>query len=296
MPPPRRVPAALEKRFASLSQVLGVRPDSPREPAGDEPIEPGYLVVRASGASAARLAIGAVAGRTGAKAEPEQIQLAMRATLPSYLPAGGISLRYPECALRAHPGSPGTVLLTVATQKLSITFVELRPLLFQPVRLDRPLQTLFAASVAHLLVVAESLDPHGIKPYLTGLAELVLRSALRSELDRADAIATRRRAAIDYIKANLSDPNLSAERIADALFISRRRLYQLFDDGDGVSGRIRAQRIERAKELLGDPAHAGKGVGEISRQCGFANAAHFSRTFRKLVDETPRAYRDRVLG
>jgi AraC-like DNA-binding protein len=290
------VPAALEKRFASLSQVLGVGQPGAREPDAEESVEPGYLVVRSSGASAARLAIGGAPRRTGSKAEPEQIQLAMRASLPGYLPANGMSLRYPECALRAHPGTPGTVLLAVSTQKLSITFAELRPLLFQPVRLDRALQTLFAASVAHLLVVAESLDPHGVKPYLTGLAELVLRSALRSELDRADAIATRRRAAVDYIRANLSDPGLSAERIADALFISRRRLYQLFDDGDGVSGRIRAQRIERAKELLRDPAHAGKGVGEVSRLCGFANAAHFSRTFRKLVDATPREYRERGPG
>jgi AraC-like DNA-binding protein len=297
------VPAALEKRFASLSQVLGVGQPGAREPDSDESVEPGYLVVRSSGASAARLAIGGGLRRTGSRTEPEQIQLAMRASLPGYLPASGMSLRYPECALRAHPGTPGrsgivgrhdlgTVLLAVSTQKLSITFAELRPLLFQPVRLERALQTLFAASVAHLLVVAESLDPHGVKPYLTGLAELVLRSALRSELDRADAIATRRRAAVDYIRANLSDPGLSAERIADALFISRRRLYQLFDDGDGVSGRIRAQRIERAKELLRDPAHAAKGVGEISRLCGFANAAHFSRTFRKLVDATPREYRE----
>lgn len=291
---PRQVPAALEQRFASLSQVLGVRAED-AELVVDEPVEPGYLVVRASGASAARLAIGGAAGASRGKAEPEQIQLATRVSLPAYLPASGMSLRYPECVLRAHPGMPGTVLLAVSTAKLSITYAELRPLLFQPVRIDRSLQTLFAAAVAHLLVVSESLDPHGIKPYLTGLAELVLRSALRGELDRADAIATRRRAAVDYIKANLSDPGLSAERIADALFISRRRLYQLFDDGDGVSGRIRALRIERAKELLADPAHAGKGIGEISKQCGFANAAHFSRTFRKLVDETPREYRERVL-
>lgn len=279
-----------EKRFASLARVLGVESTPAAELAVEEPVEPGYLVVRASGASAARAAI------SGNRAtEPEQIQLATRVSLPGYLPASGMSLRYPECVLRAGPGTPGTVLLAVATRKLSITYAELRPLLFQPVRLDRPLQALFAASVAHLLVVAETLDPHGIKPYLTGLAELVLRSALRGELDRADAIATRRRAAVDYIKANLADPGLSAERIADALFISRRRLYQLFDDGDGVSGRIRALRIERAKELLADPAHAAKGIGEISRQCGFANAAHFSRTFRKLADESPRVYRDRAL-
>jgi AraC-like DNA-binding protein len=238
-----------------------------------------------------------VAAIGGGRQEPEQIQLLMRAGLPAYLPGAGMSLSFAECALRAVPGQPqGTVLLTVATRKLSISFTELRPLLFQPVRLERPLQSLFAASVAHLLAVAGTLDPNGIRPYLTGLAELVLRSALRAELDRVDAIATRRRSAVAYIRAHLSDPGLTAERIAEALFISRRRLYQLFDDGDGVSGRIRSLRIDRAKELLGDPAHGGRGVGEISRQCGFANAAHFSRTFRKIVGETPREYRERVLG
>jgi AraC-like DNA-binding protein len=298
--PPPRVPAALERRFAALSQVLGVGQGASPDPDIAEEVAPGYLVVRSSGATAARLAIGAAEANRAKRADPTQLQLVMRAALPGYLPAAGVSVSFPECAVRARPaetpGQHGTVLLTVSTNKVSISFGELRPLMFQPVRLERPLQTLFAASVAHLVVVADSLDAHGIKAYLTGLAELVLRSALRSELDRADAIATRRRAAIDYIKANLSDPNLSAERIADALFISRRRLYQLFDDGDGVTGRIRAQRIERAKELLADPVHAAKGIGEISKQCGFANAAHFSRTFRKLVDETPREFRDRMLA
>jgi AraC-like DNA-binding protein len=281
---------ALEKRFAALSSVLGTPAPAPL----DDEVSAGYLTVRASGASAARLAIEA---SRPPRAEPDQLQLVMRAALPRQLPARGVSLTFPDCALRAQPaGRQGVVLLTVATARLSISFTELRPLLFRPVPVDRPLQSLFAGTVAHLLVVADALDPHGIKAYVIGLAELVLRSALRTELNRADAIATRRREAVEYIKEHLSDPMLSADRIADALFISRRRLYQLFDDGDGVSGRIRALRVDRARELLGDPAHADRGIGEISRQCGFANAAHFSRTFRKTVGETPRGYRDRLLG
>lgn len=291
---PRRVPAALEKRFAVLSSALRPAGEAgPVDADSQEDVADGYLVVRASGASAARLAIDAPDSRPK---EPAQIQLVMRASLPRYVPARGVSLSFPECALRAQPaGRTGTVLLTVATAKLSISFAELRPLMFRPVPVDQPLQTLFAAAVSHLLVVADTLDQHGIKPYLTGLAELVLRSALRTELNRADAIATRRRDAVEYIKENLSDPGLTADRIADTLFISRRRLYQLFDDGDGVSGRIRQLRIDRAKELLGDPALATRGIGEISKQCGFANAAHFSRTFRKVVGETPRDYRDKLL-
>jgi AraC-like DNA-binding protein len=244
----------------------------------------GYLVVRASGASAVRAVLDAP---DGPQREPAHVQLLMRVPRP----VPGV-LSFPECSLRA--GGGGTVLLTVATSKLSISFAELRPLMFQPVPVDPSLQALFAAAVSHLLT-ADGLDPHGVRPYLTGLAELVLRSALRTELDRADAIATRRREAVEYIRANLSDPALTAERIADALFISRRRLYQLFDDGDGVSGRIRQLRIDRAKELLSDPVHAARGIGEISRQCGFVNAAHFSRTFRKSVGDSPSDYRDAVL-
>lgn len=244
-----------------------------------------YLVVRASGANAVRMAIDAP---SDPPRSPAQVQLLMR--IPRPVP--GV-LSFPECSLRS--GGGGTVLLTVATARLSISFAELRPLMFRPVPVDQPLRTLFASAVSHLLT-AEGLDPHGVRPYLTGLAELVLRTALRTELNRADALATRRRDAVEYIRTNLSDPALTAERIADALFISRRRLYQLFDDGDGVLGRIRQLRIDRAKELLSDPAHAYRGIGEISRQCGFANAAHFSRTFRKTVGQSPSDYRDALLG
>src|SRR6201999_3061084 len=147
--------ANLERRFAALSAVLGTPVDDGSPPGADE-VAAGYLVVRASGASAARLAIDAIRQPSLARtrAEPEQIQLVMRASLPRYLPVGGVSLEFAECALRAQPGERagrhGTVLLTVATGKLSISFGELRPLLFRPVPVERPLQTLFAAAVAHL--------------------------------------------------------------------------------------------------------------------------------------------------
>ncbi|MBM7770590.1 AraC-like DNA-binding protein [Actinokineospora baliensis] len=252
----------------------------------DDPVAAGQLVVRASGAAAALMAI---EGRS--RPDPPQIQILLRANVPR-IPEQGVALSFGECSIRVRGG---VVLVAVATGKLSVGIAELRPLLFQPVPLDRGLQALVGSSVAHLIGLPE-VDPHGARSYVLGLAELVLRGALRTELDRADALATRRRAAVEYIREHLADPELGADRIAEALFVSRRRLYQLFDDGEGVSGRIRAMRIERARELLGDPALGVRGIGEISRQCGFANAAHFSRTFRKVVGEAPSDYRERVLG
>src|SRR5689334_10995007 len=115
----------------------------------------GYLVVRASGANAVRMAIDAP---SDLQREPAHIQLLMRVPRP----VPGV-LSFPECSLRVSRG--GTVLLTVATTKLSISFTDLRPLMFRQVPVDLPLQALFASAVSHLLT-ADGLDPHGVRPYL----------------------------------------------------------------------------------------------------------------------------------
>lgn len=265
----------------------------------------GFLIVRASGAAAAaRAAIGGLSGARATASAPESIQLLMHCVLPWMSAPAGTTLTVADCTLHVLPAGAnggesrprGAVMLTVSTAKLSIGFSELRPLMFQPVEVDAALHTVFASAVGHVLAAGHALDQHGLAHHLVGLAELVLRSALRTELAKTDPLAARRRDAVEYIRAHLSEPSLSAERIADALFISRRRLYQLFDDGDGVSGRIRGLRIDRAKTLLGDPAMASRGIGEISRDCGFTNATHFSRTFRKVVGQTPREFRDQALG
>ena len=272
----------------------------------DGPPAPGVLVVRASGAAAALAALvpGAAGGDTAARAG--DVQLVMRATVPRGVPGDARRLDVPGCAveLRAPADSgrrAGVVVLTVAARRLSIDLAELQPLMFQQVPVDRPLEALFTSAVAHLLGATNTtatntaaIDRHGAAHYLTGLVELVLRSALSTRLHRVDAAAARHREAVEYVNRHLADPDLSAERIAEALFVSRRRLYQLFDDGEGISGRIRRMRVDRAKELLADPTRASYGIGEVAKMCGFVNAAHFSRTFRRIVGSTPREYRDSI--
>ncbi|MBY8848903.1 helix-turn-helix transcriptional regulator [Saccharothrix sp. MB29] len=245
----------------------------------------GVLTVRASGAAAAKAAL------TGGAATPEHIQLLLRCPVPAGVGGAGAELRFPDCSLHVLPA--GVVALTVAEARLTVGFGELKPLMFQPVPVDAALRSVFSGAVAHVLAAAHVLDPHGLAHHLVGLAELVLRSALRAELDRVDALAARRREALEYMREHLADPELGADRVAEALFISRRRLYQLFDDGQGVAERIRGLRIDRAKALLADPAKAGRGIGEIARDCGFVSAAHFSRTFRQVVGSTPSQYRAR---
>ncbi|MFD1152331.1 helix-turn-helix transcriptional regulator [Saccharothrix hoggarensis] len=245
----------------------------------------GFLTVRASGAAAAK------AGLSGGAATPEHLQLVLRCAVPDDVPGAGTALRFPDCSLHVLP--VGVVVLTVAEARLTVGFGELKPLMFQPVPVDAALRSLVSGAVAHVLAAAPVLDPHGSAHHLLGLAELVLRSALRAELARVGSMAARRREALEYMREHLADPTLSADRVAEALFISRRRLYQLFDDGQGVSERIRGLRIDRAKALLADPAKAARGIGEIAKDCGFVSAAHFSRTFRQVVGRTPSEFRGR---
>ena len=261
--------------------------------AADGPeVARGFLVVRASGAAAARAAI------LGSRSTPDAVQLLMRCPVPRSVSAGCTVLTCGDCTLHAQPApsGPGAVLLTVPVGGLTVGFGELRPLMFRPVEVDAELRAVFASAVANVLTAEGVLDRRGLAHHLLGLAELVLRSALRAELDRADTLAARRRQALEYIRANLSDPTLGADQVAGALFISRRRLYQLFDDGLGVSERIRAMRLNRAKALLSDPVKGAHGVGEIARSCGFVSAAHFSRAFRAAVGRTPREFRERALA
>ncbi len=249
------------------------------------------LVVRASGAQAALAALGA--GQSAA----DNVQLIMAAPLSRRVRDD--SADFPGCTVEIRPvgvediDARAVAVLTIAASRLTIDVAELRPLMFQPVPVQRPIAALFGSAVAQLLAVNDVLDQHGVTHYLAGLAELVLRSALRSQLNQAGN-AARRREAIEYVTRHLADPDLTADRVADALFLSRRRLYQLFDDGDGISGRIRRLRIERAKDLLADPTRARTGIGDVARQCGFVNSAHFSRTFRKIVGRTPGEFRSGV--
>ncbi|MGH3431561.1 MAG: AraC family transcriptional regulator, partial [Thermocrispum sp.] len=148
----------------------------PQHPESPE-IASGTLVVRASGAAAAGAAM---AGRT--TVSPASIQLLMRCTVPAAVADTGTALTFADCTLHVQPverpahgarGRTGAVMLTVAASKLSVTFTELRPLMFRPVAVEPPLRAVFSSAIANVLAAGETLDDHGLAHHLLGLAELV---------------------------------------------------------------------------------------------------------------------------
>jgi AraC-like DNA-binding protein len=152
-------------------------------------------------------------------------------------------------------------------------------------------------------VVATFGPAGGGDPYANALARLTGR-AVRTErpvpadertvLDLVAVLAAGRRAALpvahraaarSFIEERLTDPGLSADRIAAAIGISERQLSRVFAaDGMSVPRHILIRRLELARAMLASPARADQTesgtVAEIAVRCGFVSVTYFSHVFR----------------
>ena len=96
-----------------------------------------------------------------------------------------------------------------------------------------------------------------------------------------------------YALARLGDPALSPELIAAAHHLSLRTLQRLFQANElTVAEWIRQTRLERCRRDLTDPEYDDRAVSDIARRWGFADPAHFSRTFKNRYGQSPQAYRE----
>lgn len=97
---------------------------------------------------------------------------------------------------------------------------------------------------------------------------------------------------LTLMRAQLDQPGLRAEALAQEVGVSLRTLHRAFSAAGGTfAGTLRCLRIERAQALLTQPRLAHLGVGEIGRRCGFADASHFVREFQRNVGATPAVWR-----
>lgn len=112
---------------------------------------------------------------------------------------------------------------------------------------------------------------------------------LTQDGNEAEGLRAARLGAIKtYIGKNASQPNLLAEEVANRFKISERNLQRLFqNEGTTFSGYLLAQRLAQAYELLGDPKHDRRKIGDIAFSCGFGDLSHFNRNFRRRYGNSP---------
>lgn len=94
----------------------------------------------------------------------------------------------------------------------------------------------------------------------------------------------------DFIKENISNPDLNVDMIVDHMCVSRTTLFNKMNSLLGTSAvkYIRRMRIEVAKELL---SSTGKSVGEVALETGFTESQYFSTVFKQETGVPPSAFR-----
>ncbi|MFE9359838.1 helix-turn-helix domain-containing protein [Streptomyces olivaceoviridis] len=98
-----------------------------------------------------------------------------------------------------------------------------------------------------------------------------------------------------YVDARLWDRTLTPATIAAAQHISVRYLHKLFEGQGSTIGRwIQHRRLEEARRELARPEAWDVAVGAVAKRWGFANATHFSRSFRAAYGMSPREWRNRT--
>ena len=97
-------------------------------------------------------------------------------------------------------------------------------------------------------------------------------------------------AALELMSNRLDEP-LDRAAVARHVGLSTRQLDRLFARhlGKSFAAHYRSLRLESARELL---RHSTLTISEIAIACGFANASHFSRSYKDEFGLTPGGQRD----
>ncbi len=109
--------------------------------------------------------------------------------------------------------------------------------------------------------------------------------------------AARCEAVMRAIERLHADPSLRAEAVGRELGITGRQVHRLLEENPKTfHEQVLECRLQRARQLLADPACAGGKIADIALSAGFVNPAYFSRAFRVRFGETPIAARMKAAG
>ncbi len=100
---------------------------------------------------------------------------------------------------------------------------------------------------------------------------------------------------MDHMRRNapFTDASLSLNKLARQMAMPARTLSELINDGLGQSffEFVNAYRIDRAAEILGDPARDDMSVLDVLYDVGFNSKSSFNTAFKRRIGRTPSEYR-----
>lgn len=168
---------------------------------------------------------------------------------------------------------------------------------------NRPLDTPLGALLADFVTAVERRLPElaaGEAGSVAAMLRPMLAACLAPTPDRlaeaAPAIAeTRRERVRRAVRRHLGSPSLSPARLGRMVGISRSNLYRLYEAEGGVARYIAVIRLRAAHAALSDAADL-RPIHLVAESVGFADAASFSRVFRRAFGCAPGELRRATLS
>jgi AraC-like DNA-binding protein len=175
--------------------------------------------------------------------------------------------------------SPETPLHETLTHELSVVAAQLIEAACKARDGDREATRAHIAHAVALLRGEPSLGPNGIH----------VLSKLETHLARGGLPAWQTRRVFAHVEANLCR-RIPIRELAQLLDLSASHFCRAFKCTLGVSPRdyVLRRRIELAQGLM---LTTSEPLSSIALKCGMCDQAHFTRSFHRIVGETPYAWR-----
>jgi AraC family transcriptional activator of tynA and feaB len=180
------------------------------------------------------------------------------------------------------------LIATVPAAALLGAVPEAERLCAKPVPLSGTLARVIAGFV-HAAITVPSAPAERGRPDIVAYLSALLRVTAgdRHQLGRSDLFHLIDR----YLRTNIGNIR-SAPALAAEFDISERTFHRVFADRDTTFERHVLQlRVELFKDLLRQASLAEVSIAALAHQCGFADAAHATRTFKDRFGATPRDFR-----
>lgn len=138
----------------------------------------------------------------------------------------------------------------------------------------------------------ESKNDRGISDSLIALLPSIYQHQISSRREVEHNTGNLYLCIMQFIDQHLHEAVLTPELLAHKFHISVRQLYRLFEQRDeSVCRYVQRRRLERCAEDLASPLQASRSITEIAYRWGFTDSAHFSRSFKREFESSPREYR-----
>ncbi|WP_432838070.1 helix-turn-helix domain-containing protein [Dactylosporangium sp. CA-092794] len=205
---------------------------------------------------------------------------------------GEIFLATTEFALTASAaGKRSWMSLTIPYDDLHLPRAVIRDALGRRLGADHPVAPVAARYLRDLPIdgSAPGVLPAFRDPTVALIRALVATTAgdeFRAREPLGETIFDR---AMAYVRLHATQPGLTPDHVATALGISKRYLYLILARHQvSLSDTVRDLRLSAAKRMLCSTTLT---VSAVAHAVGFADHAHFTRTFRRVYGRTPSDWR-----